>query len=186
MYCVRAADGLSACLRKPVVFDLTLRDQVFHRAGDFLDRHLGVNTMLVEQIDVIGLEPLQHTFRCDLHVVRTAVQAGTALACLRVDVPAELRRDDDLAGSGAKASPTSSSFLNGPYASAVSKSVTPRSAAARIMLILPAARLPARSHSSGPCNHIRRPKLPVLPICVFASAAPASDSLSFGAALLQD
>ena len=36
---------------------------------------------------------------------------------------------------GARASPTSSSFRNGPYTSAVSKKVTPRSAAARITAI---------------------------------------------------
>ena len=37
--------------------------------------------------------------------------------------------------NGARASPSSSSFVNGPYASAVSKSVTPRSTAARTILI---------------------------------------------------
>ncbi len=40
---------------------------------------------------------------------------------------------------GASASPTSSSFVNGPYASAVSKSVTPRSTAAR-MIAIPSGR----------------------------------------------
>jgi hypothetical protein len=36
---------------------------------------------------------------------------------------------------GARASPTSSSLMNGPYTSAVSKRVTPRSKAARISAI---------------------------------------------------
>ncbi len=40
-----------------------------------------------------------------------------------------------LSRTGASASPTSSSFVNGPYASAVSKKVTPPSYAARITLI---------------------------------------------------
>src|SRR5713101_3948811 len=38
--------------------------------------------------------------------------------------------------NGASASPTSSSFVNGPYTSAVSKNVTPRSTAARISAII--------------------------------------------------
>jgi len=37
---------------------------------------------------------------------------------------------------GARASPTSSSFVNGPYTSAVSKKVTPRSTAVRICAII--------------------------------------------------
>jgi hypothetical protein len=38
--------------------------------------------------------------------------------------------------NGASASPTSSSFVNGPYASAVSKNVTPRSTAFRMSAII--------------------------------------------------
>jgi len=38
--------------------------------------------------------------------------------------------------TGARASPTSSSFVNGPYTSAVSKNVTPRSTAARRSAII--------------------------------------------------
>src|SRR5215211_6205465 len=45
---------------------------------------------------------------------------------------------------GARASPTSSSFTNGPYTSAVSKKVTPRSTAARITAI------PCRRSTAGP------------------------------------
>src|SRR5438128_11151725 len=37
---------------------------------------------------------------------------------------------------GARASPTSSSFVNGPYTSAVSKNVTPRSTAVRMREII--------------------------------------------------
>ena len=38
--------------------------------------------------------------------------------------------------NGASASPTSSSFVNGPYTSAVSKNVTPRSTAVRMSAII--------------------------------------------------
>src|ERR1700736_5224722 len=53
-----------------------------------------------------------------------------------------------LSRKGASASPTSSSFVNGPYTSAVSKNVTPRSTAARI------SEIPSFLSTAGP-----RPKL---------------------------
>ncbi len=62
-------------------------NQVFQATGDFLDRYLGVDPMLIEQVDVIGFEPFEHTHHCDLDVLRTAVQARAALSRLRVDVP---------------------------------------------------------------------------------------------------
>src|ERR1700736_3066039 len=53
-----------------------------------------------------------------------------------------------LSRKGASASPTSSSFVNGPYTSAVSKNVTPRSTAARI------SEIPSFLSTAGP-----KPKL---------------------------
>ena len=59
--------------------------------------------------------------------------------------------------NGASASPTSSSFVNGPYASAVSNIVTPRSTAAR-MIAMPSCRpSPGRTPLRGPCSHSRAP-----------------------------
>ena len=77
--------------------DLPFRDQVFDRAGNIFDRHLGVDPMLVEEVDVVGIEPLEHPFGCDLDMPGAAVQTRATLSCLRVDIPAELRGDDDLA-----------------------------------------------------------------------------------------
>ena len=42
------------------VQDLALRHQVLDRAGDVLDRDLGVDAVLVEEIDAVGAEALEH------------------------------------------------------------------------------------------------------------------------------
>lgn len=48
------------------------------------------SAMLVEQVDAIGLEAPEATFRCGLDVLGPAVGAAAAPARLRVDVEAEL------------------------------------------------------------------------------------------------
>ena len=61
--------------------------------GDVFDRHVGIDPVLVEEIDAVGLEPLQRGFGHLADVLRPAVEAGL-LAVLELE--AELRRDDDL------------------------------------------------------------------------------------------
>jgi len=75
--------------------DLALPDQVFHRAGDVLDRHVRVDAVLIEQIDDAGLEPLERGLRDLFDVLRPAIQAAL-LACARIDVEAETGCDHDL------------------------------------------------------------------------------------------
>ena len=76
--------------------------RLLDRAGDVLDRHIRVDAVLIEEIDPIGPEALQRGFRDRLDVLRAAVQAAAALACGRVDVEAELRRDHDPIADGRK------------------------------------------------------------------------------------
>ena len=52
-------DRLHARLGKAEVLDLALPDQVLHRARDVLDGHVRIDAVLIEQIDAIGLEPLE-------------------------------------------------------------------------------------------------------------------------------
>ena len=56
-------------VRETEVLHLAFRDQALHRACDLLDGHLGIHTMLVEQVDVIGAEPLQGSFGNGLDVL---------------------------------------------------------------------------------------------------------------------
>src|SRR6266481_2056490 len=56
---VCATDGLHSWFRKAEVLRLALLNEVLHCAGHILDRHAGVNTVLVEEIDDIGLQSLE-------------------------------------------------------------------------------------------------------------------------------
>ena len=58
--------------------------------------------------------------------------------------------------TGASASPTSSSFANGPYTSAVSKKVTPRSTAVRISAIMLRLGRAVNWHVDARCSSRRR------------------------------
>src|SRR5260370_22694395 len=51
--CVCATDRLRSCFRKAEVPNLTLLDELLHRSRDFFDRHVQIDTMLVQHIDRI-------------------------------------------------------------------------------------------------------------------------------------
>ena len=64
----RAVTGWTAWARRMVlragfgqaeVLDLALADQLLHRAGHVLDRHVRIDAVLVEQVDGVGLEALE-------------------------------------------------------------------------------------------------------------------------------
>ena len=54
-----AADRVRAGLRQSEVADLAGDDEVLDGTGDVLDRHVGVDAVLVEQVDVVGPQPPQ-------------------------------------------------------------------------------------------------------------------------------
>ena len=100
-----AVSGWTACARRIVcdagfgqaeVFHLALGDQVFHGAGYVFDGHGGIDAVLVEQVDPVGAQPLQHRIDGRPDVVGAAVGSAAALPGLRVEVEAELRGDDHL------------------------------------------------------------------------------------------
>src|SRR5260370_13285789 len=68
-----ATDGLHPCFRESEVLHLSLLDKLFHGAGDVFDRHVQIDTMLVEQIDRIHLEPLERRLRNLLDVRRATI-----------------------------------------------------------------------------------------------------------------
>ena len=55
---VGAANRLRSGFGQPEVLHLALLDQVFHRTGDVLDRHVRVDAVLIEQIDTSVLSRL--------------------------------------------------------------------------------------------------------------------------------
>jgi hypothetical protein len=56
---VGAADGLRACLGEAEVPDIALGDQLLHRPGDVFDGDVGIDTVLVVEVDVIGSQALE-------------------------------------------------------------------------------------------------------------------------------
>ena len=79
-----AVTGWTACARRivctpasdrPKCLTLPCPNQLLHRARHVLDRHLGVDPVLVEEIDRVDLEPLERGLGDLLDVLRPAVQA---------------------------------------------------------------------------------------------------------------
>jgi len=90
---VRPPDRLHTRFGHSEIFGLALPDELLHHAGDIFHRHIGIDAVLIEQIDAIGSEPSQHAFRRSLDVIGTAVQPAEMLSRFQIDVPAELRGD---------------------------------------------------------------------------------------------
>src|SRR5437762_4734395 len=74
--CVCAADRLHARFRKAEVLDLTFANKLLHRSGYLFDRHVRINTVLIEQIDNIGPESLQRSVGDLFDVLWPAVHAN--------------------------------------------------------------------------------------------------------------
>jgi hypothetical protein len=87
---VRAADRSHTRFRKAEVLDLTLANQILHRSRDVFDWDVGVDTVLIEQIDGIDLEPLERGLGDFLDVCRPAAEAAPSIGFER---ESELRRD---------------------------------------------------------------------------------------------
>ncbi|MNT30947.1 hypothetical protein D3C72_1667640 [compost metagenome] len=91
-----AAQGLQPHFGQAPVQHLALGHQVLDGAGNVFDRYLRIDPVLIEQIDPVGAQTLEHAFHRLFDVVWTADQPRAALAGLRVDVPAEFAGDHDL------------------------------------------------------------------------------------------
>jgi hypothetical protein len=70
---------------------LTFRDQLLDRACDIFHRHSRIDAVLVEQVDVVGPQPLQRTFDHVAEVLGAAVEVDDLAL-----VEAELCADENL------------------------------------------------------------------------------------------
>ena len=66
---VRAADRVGRGLAEADVAHLALLDELAHRADRLLDRNVGVDAVLVVEVDVIGAQPLQRAVDRAAHVL---------------------------------------------------------------------------------------------------------------------
>jgi hypothetical protein len=111
---MRAAQRVRAHLAQAPVQHLALRHQVLDGARDVLDRHLRVDAVLVQQVDAVGAQPLEHAVDGQLDVLRTAVQARAALAGLRSMFQPNFEVIATLLRNGATPSPRMRSTSCGP------------------------------------------------------------------------
>src|SRR4051812_40163046 len=89
-----AADGPGARFGQAVVLDLALPDEGLERFGDILDRNLGIDAVLVEQVDAVDLQPLEARVDDFADMLGTAVDTARA-AAVRGDPETELGGDGD-------------------------------------------------------------------------------------------
>ena len=75
---VGAANRLHAGLGQPEVPDLAFANQVLDRARDVLDRDLGIDAVLIEEVDGVDLQAPQRRLGDLADVRRPAVQAAPA------------------------------------------------------------------------------------------------------------
>jgi hypothetical protein len=92
MHRVGAADRLRRGLAEADVEDLALLDQLGHRPHGLLDLHLGVDPVLVVQVNVVGPEPLQRSLDRAAHMLGGPVKGSERRQVTR------LRRRLDPAG----------------------------------------------------------------------------------------
>ena len=90
-----AAEGLGRGLGHAEMPDLALGDEVLDRARDILDRHAGIDAVLVEQVDGVDPQPLQRALAGGADAFGPARHALVAPG-IRIDVEAELGRDHHL------------------------------------------------------------------------------------------
>ena len=90
---VGPTDRVGAGFGQAEVADLALGDEVLHGPGDVLHRHIGIDPVLVVEVDVVGPEPPEAALDGAPDLGRFAVDAAAVFAGLLVDVPAELGGD---------------------------------------------------------------------------------------------
>src|SRR5688572_1986187 len=93
---MRAPNGLDAGFRQTKVQYLALLDQILDRASHILDGHVGVDPVLVEQIDSVSAQAPQHAVHHPPDVIWLAVETFESLARFLIYVPAELGGDHHL------------------------------------------------------------------------------------------
>src|SRR5262249_3942986 len=86
-----APDGLHSGFRKSEVLDLTFPNQILHRAGHIFNRDIGIDTMLIEQIDHVCPESFQRSLSNFFDVLWSTVYAD--LLAFGTDLESELGGD---------------------------------------------------------------------------------------------
>jgi hypothetical protein len=87
---MRATKSVRSHLAKTPMQNLALRHEVLDCSGDIFNGNLRVYAVLIEKIDSIRPETLEHSLDGSLDVVRFTVEPHLESARVRVYVPTEL------------------------------------------------------------------------------------------------
>ena len=150
---VRAANRLHACFGQSEMLHFAGLDQFLDRARNVFDGHIGIDAVLVEQIDEVGLETLERGVGDFADVVRPAVE--TALSALDPDFESKLGGDDDVLAKRRERLADQVFVRVWPVNFGGIEERHPRSTAARMSLMPPACRWAGHSPGSDPCNRAR-------------------------------
>ncbi len=78
------------------MLDLALLNQVLYGTSNVFDWHVGINAVLIEQVDYIGFEALERGLGDLLDVLRTAVQAAPTRSAIGIRFEPEFGGDHHL------------------------------------------------------------------------------------------
>ena len=95
----------------PKCLTLPSADQVLDRSGNILDRHFGIDAVLIEQIDGSLFRRFSEASATLRILLRTAVQSDLLAA---LDLEAELCGDDNAVAERRQRLADHSSLVNGP------------------------------------------------------------------------
>src|SRR5208282_4529527 len=90
---VSATNRLGSRFRKAEVLHLAFPNQLLYGSGHVFDGHFRVDTMLVEQIDGIDLEPLKRSLSDLFNTLRAAIRTNEAGTSVRLEFESELGGD---------------------------------------------------------------------------------------------
>src|ERR1700712_1975665 len=81
---------------------LACLDEVLYGTGSFLNGSVGINTVLIEEVDGVGLQALERPFHDLLDVVGAAIRRCPLPIISRGWLKAELRRNDHVFAEGSE------------------------------------------------------------------------------------
>src|SRR5208337_1234817 len=99
---VRATNRLDARFGEAEVPDLALLNEVLHGSGDVFNRHVGIDAVLIEEVDDIGLESFQRGLADLADVLGPAIDSSQRPLGFGIDFESELGGDRDLITEGSE------------------------------------------------------------------------------------
>ncbi len=123
---VSAADCVVARFRHTEIEDFALGDHILNCPRNIFNRNIGVHTVLIKEVNAVRAQSSKRSIHDFTNMVRSAV-SSCSLTVLQQE--SKFCSDRDCIATVCEGAASNSSFLNGPYASAVSKNVQPSSMA---------------------------------------------------------